>query len=173
MFARSHSFEPRVGKVQKIFGICYLILALTGVALALYAQSMGSEPYLQYFMTVLFIVMAGKSFYIAHRVSNLIKNGVPVTAEITDITPVRGITIIRASIDVKNYGVISIEHRLAGMKVAEELNTYLAENGSTVPALLVGADTKHPRGMLTLRTVSGHLDRDSVSLLKTATKTQA
>ena len=75
MFARSHSFEPRVGKVQKIFGICYLILALTGVALALYAQSMGAEPYLQYFMTVLFIVMAGKSFYIAHRVSNLIKNG--------------------------------------------------------------------------------------------------
>ena len=164
MFSRSHSFEPRIGKVQKVFGICYVILALTGIALAFYAKSQGAEPYLQYFMTVLFIVMAIKSFYISRRVNNLIKNGKPTFATIIEISPVRGITIIKANIEVENYGTITIEHRLAGMQVAEEIQNWCENHEYKVKALVVGANTKHPRGMLTMRTIRGKLDQNSVAL---------
>ncbi len=168
MFNKNYSFEPRVGKVQKIFGICYLVMTATGLALAFYAKSRGMEPYLQYFMTVLFLIMAGKSFFISHRVNKLVSQGIPTTACLQDVTPVRGITIIHADIKVPDFGTITIEHRLAGTAVAEEIKQWCADNGSEVKALLIGAGSKRPRGMLLMRTIGGHLDPDSLRLESTA-----
>lgn len=159
---KSHSFEPRVGKAQKVFGIVYSAVAVIAVVLALYALSRGQDPYLQYFMVIVFVIMAAKSFFLASRIDKLVKNGADAVGVITEVTARRGITIVKAEIEVPDYGTISIEQRLAGMQAAADLNSYIDDNGPKVKAKIIGPGTSHPRGMLMLRTINGRLDRNSV-----------
>ncbi len=159
---KSHSFEPRVGKAQKVFGIVYSAVALIAIMLALHALSSGKDPYLQYFMVIVFVIMAAKSFFLAARIDKLVKNGVDAQAVITEVSAVRGITIVKAEIQVPDYGTITIEQRLAGMHAAADLNSYIDDNGPKVRAKIIGQGSSHPRGMLMLRTINGRLDRNSI-----------
>ena len=71
MFSRSHSFEPRVGTAQFVFGIIYTLIVATALILAAYAYSQGNkEPYMHYFMAAVFAIMAVKSFYLYKKVKN-------------------------------------------------------------------------------------------------------
>ena len=74
MFSKSHSFEPRVGTAQFVFGIIYTLIVATALILAAYAYSQGNkEPYMHYFMAAVFAIMAVKSFYLYKKVKNLMK----------------------------------------------------------------------------------------------------
>ena len=163
MIKSAYSFEPRIGTAQFVFGIVYSLITLTALAMALYEYTQGNtEPYMQYFMALVFAIMAGKSFYIHKRVKNLLKNGQQTVGTLISCEPVRGITILRASVDVKDFGLIEIESRLAGETVAHEIKRYLNDNATDkVPVLVVG-DKKHPKGMIMIRTHAGHLDLESI-----------
>lgn len=165
MFSRSHSFEPRVGTAQLIFGIVYTCIVITALLLALYSYSKGNtEPYMHYFMAAVFAIMAIKSFYLYHKVKTLIKHGVHTVGTLTSCDPVRGITILKAEVDVKDYGIINIETRLAGETVAHEIKRYLSEHHTDkVPVMVVG-NAKRPRGMIMIRTKAGRLDPQSIEL---------
>ena len=165
MFSRSHSFEPRVGTAQFVFGIIYTLIVATALILAAYAYSQGNkEPYMHYFMAAVFAIMAVKSFYLYKKVKNLMKNGVHTVGTLTSCEPVRGITILKAVVDVKDYGPIDIETRLAGETVAHEIKRYLNKHHTDqVPVMVVG-NSKRPRGMIMIRTKAGRLDPQSIEI---------
>ena len=164
-FTSSQSFEPRVGTAQLIFGVIYSLITLIALSLAFYVVSDGGEATLHYFMAALFAIMAIKSFIIYKRVDSLIRTGVYYEAEVTSCEPIRGITVIRGTCDVPNYGEITIEARLVGEHVSTEIKAYLAEHKQhKLPALLVGVNTKRPRGMFTVKSRNGHLIAESAQL---------
>lgn len=109
--------------------------------------------------------MALKSFYISNRVKNLLKNGVYFKAKVDSVEAVRGITVIKGIVEIPDFGPIYIESRLAGETPARELQRYLDERKQEfLPALVVGAQGKHPRGMFTIKCKNGHLDESSAEL---------
>ena len=164
-FTSSQSFEPRVGTAQLIFGVIYSLITLIALSLAFYVVSDGGEATLHYFMAALFAIMAIKSFIIYKRFDSLIRTGVYYEAEVTSCEPIRGITVIRGTCDVPNYGEITIEARLVGEHVSTEIKAYLAEHKQhKLPALLVGVNTKRPRGMFTVKSRNGHLIAESAQL---------
>lgn len=164
-FTFTQSFDPRIGTMQKIFGVIYVLITLVAISLAFYVRSIGQDGYLQFFMAVLFGIMALKSFYIANRVKNLLKNGVYFKAKVDSVEPVRGITVIKGIVEIPDFGPIYIESRLAGETPARELQRYLDERKQEfLPALVVGAQGKHPRGMFTIKCKNGHLDESSAEL---------
>lgn len=163
---KSNSFEPRVGTMQMIFAIIYLLITLIALSLAFYtkAQDLSKEPYFQYFMAILFFILALKSFFIATRIKNLIKNGQKAIATVTNVECKRGITSVFAKVKVANGDEIEIESRYAGEAFAKELQNYLnAEKTDKVPALIVGSANK-PRAMLCIKSAYGHLDKNSLKI---------
>ena len=162
MITKDHSFEPRVGTAQFVFGILYTLIALSALMLALAALKSGNDPKIQYFMLTLFLILAIKSFFIFFRVKKMLREGVRVNATFSACEAVRGITIVKATYDVKGYGPIEIQTRLAGESVSHEIKRYLENKPKLVPALIVGANGKHPRGMILIRTVAGHLDENTI-----------
>lgn len=172
--AISHqSFEPRVATAQTIFGVIYVLITLIALSLAFYARSQGLDGYLQMFMAGLFAIMAIKSFVIAKRVKSLLANGQYFEGTVDSIDPVRGITTIKGTVDIPDFGLIYIESRLVGETVAHELKRYLTENKqTTLPAIVVGIEAKRPRGLFTVKTMNGHLDEASAKL-KSAEDEQA
>lgn len=164
-FTFTQSFDPRIGTMQKIFGVIYVLITLVAISLAFYVRSIGQDGYLQFFMAALFGIMALKSFYISNRVKNLLKNGVYFKAKVDSVEAVRGITVIKGIVEIPDFGPIYIESRLAGETPARELQRYLDErNQEFLPALVVGAQGKHPRGMFTIKCKNGHLDESSAEL---------
>lgn len=164
-FTFTQSFDPRIGTMQKIFGVIYVLITLVAISLAFYVRSIGQDGYLQFFMAALFGIMALKSFYISNRVKNLLKNGVYFKAKVDSVEAVRGITVIKGIVEIPDFGPIYIESRLAGETPARELQRYLDERKQEfLPALVVGAQGKHPRGMFTINCKNGHLDESSAEL---------
>lgn len=165
-FGSNQTFEPRVGTAQLIFGVVYSLITLTALVLALYVrQTEGSEPWLHYFMSALFAIMALKSFIIHARIKKLLQTGVYYEAKVQSCEPVRGITIIKGECDVKDYGLIHIESRLVGEAIAHEINRYLQEHKQEyLPALVVGESSNRPRGMFTVKGLHGHLIEESARL---------
>lgn len=164
-FTFTQSFDPRIGTMQKIFGVIYVLITLVAISLAFYVRSIGQDGYLQFFMAALFGIMALKSFYISNRVKNLLKNGVYFKAKVDSVEAVRGITVIKGIVEIPDFGPIYIESRLAGETPARELQRYLDERKQEfLPALVVGAQGKHPRGMFTIKCKNGHLDESSAEL---------
>ncbi len=163
---RNHSFEPRVGKAQLVFGICYGLITLIALVLALYVMiERGEKPYMQWFMAFLFGLLTLKSLYLHRRVKKLIAQGSRAEAELLSCEGVRGITIIRARVEVPGYGPIEFEQRLAGMRVADEIRRFLDEQQQhTLPCLIIGGQSRHPRAMLTVETEHGHLKPESIAL---------
>lgn len=170
VFGSNQTFEPRVGTAQLIFGVIYTLITLIALLLGLYVrESQGSEPWLHYCMAALFGLMAAKSFVIHSRVKSLLKGGVYYEAQVDSCEPVRGITIIKGTCDVKDFGLIHIESRLVGETVAHEINRYMQDNKQKLlPALVVGEQSKRPRGMFTVKCLHGHLIEDSVKLKSAA-----
>ncbi len=163
---KQHSFEPRVGKAQLFFGICYSLIVLISLMLALYVKlNEQGEPYMQYFMAVLFALLALKSFYLYQRVKKLIAAGQPAQAEFLSCESVRGITVVRARTEVAGYGPIEFEQRLAGVRLADEIKRVLAERKQDkLPCLIIGGNSRHPRAMLTIATDHGRLKPESLDL---------
>lgn len=161
----SQSFEPRVGTAQFIFGVIYVLITLISLSLAFYVRSQGQDGYLQLFMSGLFAIMAFKSFFISRRIKNLLNNGTYCEATVESCEPVRGITVIKGTIDVPEFGIIHIESRLVGEAPAHEINRFLQDKKQTMlPALIVGANTGRPRGMFTIKCKNGHFVEDSAAL---------
>lgn len=161
----SQSFEPRVGTAQFIFGVIYVLITLISISLAFYVRSQGQDGYLQLFMSGLFAIMAFKSFFISRRIRNLLNNGTYCEATVESCEPVRGITVIKGTIDVPEFGIIHIESRLVGEAPAHEINRFLQDKKQTMlPALIVGANTGRPRGMFTIKCQNGHFVEDSADL---------
>ncbi|SPT71487.1 Uncharacterised protein [Anaerobiospirillum thomasii] len=164
MLTKDHSFEPRIGTAQLVFGIIYVLISATALTLALYVQSEGGDPKIQYFMLTLFLVLAAKSFFIYFGIKKMLKYGTRVTARLVSCEGVRGITIMKAVYDVEGYGPIEIQTRLAGETASHEIKRYLKDRPQLVPALIVDAKGKHPRGMILVRTIGGHLDEKTIKI---------
>lgn len=165
-FGSSQSFEPRVGTAQLIFGIIYCFITLIALSMAFYAAQTSNEtPGLQYFMAALFAVMAAKSFVIWHKVKKLVAEGVYYEAKVDSCEPVRGLTVIKGTCDVRDFGLIYIESRLVGESVAHEINRYMQEHKQDIlPALVVDEKGRRPRGMFTVKCKAGHLIEESMQL---------
>lgn len=171
MFGSNQSFEPRVGTAQFIFGVIYTIITLIALCLAYYVNQEGRAPYLHLFMALLFAIMALKSFIIYKRVKTLMANGIYTEADVNAIEPVRGITTIKGSCTLESGEFILIESRLVGETVARELKAYMDAQGQTkLPALVVGANSRRPRGMFTVKCLHGHLIEESAHLKSTQVK---
>lgn len=169
-FSSNQSFEPRVGTAQLVFGVIYALITLIALCLAFYVTQEGRSPYLHYFMALLFAIMAAKSFIIAARVKKLVREGVYFEAEVDSCEPVRGITVIKGVCDIPDYGLIHIESRLVGESIGREIKAFMVEHKQhKLPALVVGVNTKRPRGMFTVRGDHGHLVVES-AMLKGQTK---
>ena len=157
-FSTQQSFEPRVGTAQLVFGVIYTFIMLIALCMAFYAMQEGRDYYLSLFMGVLFALLAAKSFFISARVKKLVREGVYMEAQVDSCEPVRGITVIKGVCDVPNYGLIHIETRLVGESICHEIKTFMADHQQfKLPALVVGANTNHPRGMFTVKGDHGHL----------------
>ena len=164
-FSTNQSFEPRIGTAQMIFGVIYTFITLIALCLAFYERQDGGDGYLQLCMAVLFAIMAGKSFFISARVKRLLREGVYFEAQVYSCRPVRGITVIKGVCDIPNYGLIHIESRLVGENIGRELKAFMADHKQNkLPALVVGADGKYPRGMFTVKGLHGHLIPESAML---------
>lgn len=164
-FSTNQSFEPRIGTAQMIFGVIYTFITLIALCLAFYERQGGGDGYLQLCMAVLFAIMAGKSFFISARVKRLLREGVYFEAQVDSCEPVRGITVIKGVCDIPNYGLIHIESRLVGENIGRELKAFMADHKQNkLPALVVGADGKYPRGMFTVKGLHGHLIPESAML---------
>ena len=164
-FSTNQSFEPRIGTAQMIFGVIYTFITLIALCLAFYERQDGGDGYLQLCMAVLFAIMAGKSFFISARVKRLLREGVYFEAQVDSCEPVRGITVIKGVCDIPNYGLIHIESRLVGENIGRELKAFMADHKQNkLPALVVGADGKYPRGMFTVKGLHGHLVPESAML---------
>lgn len=163
---KNHSFEPRVGRAQLVFGICYGLITLIALVLAFYVMfEQGGQPYMQWFMAFLFGLLTIKSLYLYRRVKKLIAEGCRAEAQLLSCDGVRGITIIRAQVEVPGYGPIEFEQRLAGMRVADEIKRYLTEHQQhTLPCLIISGQSRHPRAMLTVEADHGHLKPESIAL---------
>ena len=148
-----------------IFGVIYTFITLIALCLAFYERQDGGDGYLQLCMAVLFAIMAGKSFFISARVKRLLREGVYFEAQVDSCEPVRGITVIKGVCDIPNYGLIHIESRLVGENIGRELKAFMADHKQNkLPALVVGADGKYPRGMFTVKGLHGHLIPESAML---------
>ena len=164
-FSTNQSFEPRIGTAQMIFGVIYTFITLIALCLAFYERQDGGDGYLQLCMAVLFAIMAGKSFFISARVKRLLREGVYFEAQVDSCEPVRGITVIKGVCDIPNYGLIHIESRLVGEHIGRELKAFMADHKQhKLPALVVGANGKYPRGMFTVKGLHGHLVPESAML---------
>ena len=164
-FSTNQSFEPRIGTAQMIFGVIYTFITLIALCLAFYERQDGGDGYLQLCMAVLFAIMAGKPFFISARVKRLLREGVYFEAQVDSCEPVRGITVIKGVCDIPNYGLIHIESRLVGENIGRELKAFMADHKQNkLPALVVGADGKYPRGMFTVKGLHGHLIPESAML---------
>lgn len=164
-FSTNQSFEPRIGTAQMIFGVIYTFITLIALCLAFYERQDDGDGYLQLCMAVLFAIMAGKSFFISARVKRLLREGVYFEAQVDSCEPVRGITVIKGVCDIPNYGLIHIESRLVGENIGRELKAFMADHKQhKLPALVVGADGKYPRGMFTVKGLHGHLIPESAML---------
>lgn len=164
-FSTNQSFEPRIGTAQMIFGVIYTFITLIALCLAFYERQDGGDGYLQLCMAVLFAIMAGKSFFISARVKRLLREGVYFEAQVDSCEPVRGITVIKGVCDIPNYGLIHIESRLVGENIGRELKAFMADHKQhKLPALVVGANGKYPRGMFTVKGLHGHLVPESAML---------
>ncbi len=164
-FSTNQSFEPRIGTAQMIFGVIYTFITLIALCLAFYERQDDGDGYLQLCMAVLFAIMAGKSFFISARVKRLLREGVYFEAQVDSCEPVRGITVIKGVCDIPNYGLIHIESRLVGENIGRELKAFMADHKQNkLPALVVGADGKYPRGMFTVKGLHGHLVPESAML---------
>ena len=164
-FSTNQSFEPRIGTAQMIFGVIYTFITLIALCLAFYERQDGGDGYLQLCMAVLFAIMAGKSFFISARVKRLLREGVYFEAQVDSCEPVRGITVIKGVCDIPNYGLIHIESRLVGENIGRELKAFMADHKQNkLPALVVDADGKYPRGMFTVKGLHGHLIPESAML---------
>ena len=93
----------------------------------------------------------------------MLKYGTRVTARLVSCEGVRGITIMKAVYDVEGYGPIEIQTRLAGETASHEIKRYLKADW-LLPALIVDAKGKHPRGMILVRTIGGHLDEKTIKI---------
>lgn len=166
MFRNNQTFEPRIGVAQLVFGVIYTFITLIALCLAYYVyESEQRDPYLHLFMALLFAVMAAKSFIIYKRVQKLLKEGVYFEAKVVSIEAVRGLTLVKGTCDIPDYGLIEIESRLVGETVCHELKRLLDEKKQKMlPALVVGVNTSHPRGMITIKCQHGHLIPDSIVL---------
>ncbi len=157
---RKNSFEPRMGTAQLVFGIIYGFMAGIGIVLALYTfiNSNHHIPWSQVLFCVLFLVLAGKSFYLYAQVRILFQNGRHTIARVNDIVARRGITTVSGMVKLEDGSEIEIESRLAGEQCAKELEDFLNEQRTrNLPALVVN-EKKHPRGMFLIKTHAGHLD---------------
>jgi hypothetical protein len=157
---RKNSFEPRMGTAQLVFGIIYGFMAGVGIVLAIYTfiNSQHRIPWTQVAFCALFLVLAGKSFFLYAQVRILYMNGRHTIAKVESIVPERGITIVSGSVKLKDGSEIQIESRLAGESCASELENFLRDQRTrNLPALVVN-ESKRPRGMFVIRTHAGHLD---------------
>ena len=163
---RNHTFEPRAGKAQLFFAICYSLIVLISALMAIYVKvELNGQPYMQYFMAALFALLAFKSFYLYKRSKTLIAQGVRSTAELLSCESVRGITIVRARVDIPDYGPVEVEQRLAGVRLADDINAFLKEHHQReLPCIIIAGSTRHPRAMLTVATDHGVLKPESIAL---------
>ncbi len=166
MLTKDNSFEPRIGTAQLVFGIIYALITALAFMFALHLEiNLNQSANMQYFMAFLFFILTAKSFFIWYRVKQLIKTGTLVKAKLISCEPMRGITVLKAEYEVKDYGIIEIMTRLAGESVSHEIKRYLNDHKtSLVPALIVGQGSKKPRGMIMIRTISGHLDEKTIDI---------
>lgn len=168
-FSTNQSFEPRIGTAQMVFGVIYLLITLIALSLAFYARQEGDNGYFQLSMAALFAIMAIKSFFISARVKRLLREGIYFEADVESCEPVRGITTIKGTCDIPDYGQIHIESRLVGETIGHELKAYMAEHKQhRLPALVVGANGRYPRGMFTVKGNHGHLVPESAQLQSAA-----
>ncbi|MDY6323221.1 MAG: hypothetical protein SPL30_09990 [Succinivibrio sp.] len=170
---RRNSFEPRMGTAQLVFGIIYAFIAGIGIVLAIYTwiNSGHQHPWTQYFFVALFLFLAGKSFYLYAKVRILFQNGTHTTARVETIAKDRGLTVVTGFVQLNGNEEFEIESRYAGESVAAELDRFLKdEHTKLLPALVVGLDGKHPRGMFLIKTHAGHIDPQYKIQLKTDRK---
>ena len=157
---RRNSFEPRMGTAQLVFGIIYGFMAGVGIVLAIYTfiNSQHRVPWTQVAFCALFLVLAGKSFFLYAQVRILFLNGRHTVGRVESIEAVRGITVVTGTVKLAKGGEIQIESRLAGEHCAQELENFLRdERTRNLPALVVN-EGKRPRGMFLIRTRAGHID---------------
>lgn len=165
----STTFDPRIATAQAVFGIIYLLITLVALSLAFYARAQAlaageeeTQPWIQYFMALLFALLALKSFCIVRRTLSLLRHGRRVAATVVECGSSRGISTIRARAELGEGHAIIFETRYAGEAVARELHEHLQRTGSDeVPALIVG-EGRLSRGMVAIRSDHGHLDPASL-----------
>lgn len=165
----STTFDPRIATAQAVFGIIYLLITLVALSLAFYARAQAlaageeeTQPWIQYFMALLFALLALKSFCIVRRTLSLLRHGRRVAATVVECGSSRGISTIRARAELGEGHAIIFETRYAGEAVARELHEHLQRTGSdAVPALIVG-EGRLSRGMVAIRSDHGHLDPASL-----------
>ena len=167
----STTFDPRIATAQAVFGVIYILITLIALSLGFYARAQAlaageeeAQPWIQYFMALLFALLALKSFCIVRRTLSLLRNGRRVAATVVECGSSRGISTIRARAELDGGHAIIFETRYAGEAVARELHEHLTTSGSdAVPALIVG-EGRLSRGMVAIRSEHGHLDPASLLL---------
>ena len=170
---RAQTFEPRTGLAQLIFGIIYVFITLIALTLAYRVYEAGGreqQPWLQYFFALLFAIMAVKSFIIWARARSRSGAGRRTVGTVEEISADHGITRVKGVIPLRDAdrGELHIESRFAGETLSREIRAFLDERGTrSLPALVVGENTRRPRGMFLIRTRRGRLDRDSQNRLLT------
>lgn len=159
---RRQSFEPRYGIAQLVFGVIYAFVAASGAVMSWYIlQNTGNHPLMQYFFTVLFGILAAKSFYIFFHSRKLRATAENTCATVEEITGSHGITIVRGSIELNEKVSLLFESKYAGEILARELNRFLKQQKITLlPALLVDKNGRQPKGMFLITTSAGHLEQD-------------
>ena len=175
----STTFDPRIATAQAVFGVIYILITLIALSLGFYARAQAlaageeeAQPWIQYFMALLFALLALKSFCIVRRTLSLLRHGRRVAATVVECGSSRGISTIRARAELDGGHAIIFETRYAGEAVARELHDHLTASGSdAVPALIVG-EGRLSRGMVAIRSEHGHLDPASL-LLPAATPAAA
>lgn len=165
----STTFDPRIATAQAVFGVIYVLITLVALSLAFYARAQaleagadGEQPWIQYFMALLFALLAVKSFCIVRRTLSLLRHGRRMPATVLACEASRGISTIRAQAELADGHAIIFETRYAGEAVARELTEHLERTHSdAVPALIVG-EGRLSRGMVAIRSDHGHLDPHSL-----------
>ncbi|MCR5084270.1 MAG: hypothetical protein K6A65_02050 [Succinivibrionaceae bacterium] len=153
---RATSFDPRAGTAQLCFGAIYLTIALGCSISALSAG--GAAPMFTWFMAALFGIMAAKSLFLALRSRAQLSSAQPAVATVTSCEADRGITVVQGTVEMDNGDPLPIESRYAGAAVARDIEDYLAgRHDRHLPALVVGRDTRRPRGMFNLKVARGRM----------------
>lgn len=161
---RRQSFETRYGTAQLVFGVIYAFVTAAGMVMAWYVlQGTGRHPLMQYFFTVLFGVLAAKSFYIFFRDRRLFKTAVKTLGKVEEIRASHGITTVCGTITLGSGEELLFESKFAGETLARELKRWLKDTGLTrLPALLTGREGGARKGMFLIKTSAGHLDEDKL-----------